>query len=103
MLDTELIPAAEADSEWLMVVLHGLGDSMEGYRWLPGALRIPALNTLLVNAPDGSWYCNDDSNGLNPMVSWSSPRSGQYDIWIGTYGSGSGMASATLTISELGN
>ena len=61
MLDTELIPAAEADSEWLMVVLHGLGDSMEGYRWLPGALRIPALNTLLVNAPDNyyggfSWY-----------------------------------------------
>ena len=55
VLDTELILAAEADSEWLMVVLHGLGDSMEGYRWLPGALRIPALNTLLVNAPDNTW------------------------------------------------
>ena len=42
-------------------------------------------------------------NGLNPMVSWSNPPSGQYDIWIGTYGSGSGMAGATLTISELDN
>jgi len=44
-----------------MVVLHGLGDSMEGYRWLPGALRLPWLNYLLVNAPDfyyggHSWY-----------------------------------------------
>ena len=61
MLDTELIPATEADSKWLMVVLHGLGDSMEGFRWLPRALDNPRLNTLLVNAPDGylggfSWY-----------------------------------------------
>jgi phospholipase/carboxylesterase len=71
VLDTELIPAAEPDSEWLMVVLHGLGDSMEGYRWLPGALRIPALNTLLVNAPDDyyggfSWY--DIYNNTAPGV-----------------------------------
>ena len=61
MLDTELIPAAESDSKWLMVVLHGLGDSMEGYRWLPKALDLPWLNYLLVNAPDDyhggfSWY-----------------------------------------------
>jgi phospholipase/carboxylesterase len=61
MLDTELIPATEPDSKWLMVVLHGLGDSMEGYRWLPKALDLPWLNYLLVNAPDDyhggySWY-----------------------------------------------
>lgn len=61
MLDTELIPAAESDSKWLMVVLHGLGDSMEGYRWLPKAMDLPWLNYLLVNAPDDyhggfSWY-----------------------------------------------
>ena len=30
MLTHEKIPAAEADSDWLMGVLHGLGDSMEG-------------------------------------------------------------------------
>ena len=41
MLDTELIPAAEADSKWLMMVLHGLGDSMEGYRWLPPRAEQP--------------------------------------------------------------
>ena len=61
MLMHELIPAAEADSKWLMVVLHGLGDSMEGYRWLPEAMGLPWLNYLLVNAPDDyhggfSWY-----------------------------------------------
>jgi phospholipase/carboxylesterase len=61
MLTNEHIPAAEAESPWLMVVLHGLGDSMEGFRWLPGALDLPWLNYLLVNAPDAygdgySWY-----------------------------------------------
>ena len=61
MLTHELISAAEADSKWLMVVLHGLGDSMEGYGWLPEAMDLPWLNYLLVNAPDEyhggySWY-----------------------------------------------
>jgi phospholipase/carboxylesterase len=61
MLETELIPALEPNSRQLMVVLHGLGDSMEGYRWLPDLLRLPWLNYLLVNAPDSyyggySWY-----------------------------------------------
>ncbi|MDG1832296.1 MAG: serine esterase, partial [Verrucomicrobiota bacterium] len=61
MLTHELIPAAEADSKWLMVMLHGLGDSMEGYRWLPEAMGLSWLNYLLVNAPDDyhggfSWY-----------------------------------------------
>jgi phospholipase/carboxylesterase len=60
-LETELVPAADRDSRRLMIVLHGLGDSMEGYRWLPGELRLPWLNCLLVNAPDPyyggySWY-----------------------------------------------
>jgi len=57
--------------------------------------------TLVINGPDGRWYCNDDGgNGLNPSVRWNSPMSGQYDIWVGTYGS-SGNANAQLHISEL--
>jgi phospholipase/carboxylesterase len=61
MLEAELVPAEEKDSRWLMVVLHGLGDSMEGYRWLPETLGLSWLNYLLVNAPDPyfgghSWY-----------------------------------------------
>lgn len=61
MLETDLVPAQEPDSKKLLVVLHGLGDSMEGYRWMPLELRLPWLNYLLVNAPDDyfggySWY-----------------------------------------------
>jgi phospholipase/carboxylesterase len=65
MLHTEFIPAAERDSRALMVMLHGLGDSIEGYRWLPETMRLPWLNYLLVNAPDEyyggfSWFDLDD-------------------------------------------
>jgi phospholipase/carboxylesterase len=70
MLHTELIPAAEKSSR-LMVMLHGLGDSIEGYRWWPEALRLPWLNHLLVNAPDEyyggySWF--DYPDDLAPGV-----------------------------------
>ncbi|MCW5725523.1 MAG: hypothetical protein KIS81_11290 [Maricaulaceae bacterium] len=56
--------------------------------------------TLVVNGPDGRWYCNDDAVGLNPGLTFQSARSGVYDIWVGTYGGGT--ASAQLHISELG-
>lgn len=58
--------------------------------------------TLVVNGPDGSWYCDDDGgvNGLNPSLRFGAPRSGQYDIWVGTYGSGEFQA-ARLHISEV--
>src|SRR3954449_12655303 len=61
MLTTELHPAQEPASQRLMVVLHGLGDSVAGYRWLPSLLGLPWMNYLLVNAPDSyfggfSWY-----------------------------------------------
>ena len=38
---------------------------------------------------------------FNPLLGWDNPQSGQYDIWVGTYSSGSGEP-ATLFISELG-
>jgi phospholipase/carboxylesterase len=61
VLDTEFIAATEKGSQRLMIVLHGLGDSMEGYRWWPEAMRLPWLSYLLVNAPDPyysgfAWY-----------------------------------------------
>jgi hypothetical protein len=58
--------------------------------------------TLIVNGPDGSWYCDDDSGneGMNPSLRFGSPQSGQYDIWVGTFGSSS-LAPAALHISEV--
>ena len=61
MLHSEFIPAAEKNSRRIFVVLHGLGDSLEGWRWLPPTLDLPWLNYLLVNAPDPyfdgfSWF-----------------------------------------------
>lgn len=61
-LKTVYVPARESvENPRLLVVLHGLGDSLEGFRFLPDVLKIPGLNYLLVNAPDPyftgfSWY-----------------------------------------------
>ena len=55
MLHTEFHRAKEKISKQLMVVLHGLGDSCAGYRWLPSLLGLPWMNYLLVDAPD-SYY-----------------------------------------------
>jgi phospholipase/carboxylesterase len=61
MLTSAFIPAADKDSRRIFVMLHGLGDSLEGWRWLPPQLDLPWLNYLLVNAPDQyyggfSWF-----------------------------------------------
>jgi phospholipase/carboxylesterase len=69
MLHSELVPATEKSFR-LMVMLHGLGDSIEGYRWFPEAMNLPCLNYLFVNAPDEyyggwSWF---DLNDIAPGV-----------------------------------
>lgn len=75
MLETKLIPAEARDSKRLMIVLHGLGDSMAGYSWVPGELGLPWMNYLLVNAPDPyyggfSWYdyAGDAATGVRRSV-----------------------------------
>lgn len=61
-----------------------------------------ADTTLVINGPDGQWYCDDDGgvNGLNPMVRFDDPESGRYEIWVGTYGNAS-IERARLHISEI--
>ena len=55
--------------------------------------------TLIINGPDGSWSCDDDSYGDGDAeVRFNRPQSGTYDIWIGTFGGGT--SSATLLITE---
>jgi hypothetical protein len=55
--------------------------------------------TLIINGPDGRWYCDDDSWGDGDAeVRFSKPSSGTYDIWIGVFNGGT--ASAALLITE---
>jgi hypothetical protein len=71
---------------------------------LPLILSVAARSdtTLVVNGPDGSWYCDDDGgvSGTNPAVRFNSPRTGRYEIWVGTYSAGNAQP-ARLHISEL--
>jgi phospholipase/carboxylesterase len=59
-LEARFLAAPQA-SPRLMVVLHGLGDSMAGFYWMPQMLGLPWLSYLLVNAPHPyfmgyAWY-----------------------------------------------
>lgn len=56
--------------------------------------------TLAINAPDGEWYCVDDSVGLHPLIDFEAPESGQYDIFVGTYVADE-YPEVTLKITEL--
>lgn len=61
VLESRFLPAQKASGK-LLVVLHGRGDSLEGFTWLPDDLGLPELNYLFLNAPDPyfgigySWY-----------------------------------------------
>ncbi|MBA4808787.1 hypothetical protein [Brevundimonas sp.] len=72
----------------------------------PGSMDLTFLveasedTTLLINTPNGRWYCDDDSGGgVNPKVLITNPQSGRYDVWVGTYGDD--MVQSTLKVSEL--
>ena len=60
-----------------------------------------ADTVLLVNSPDGQWHFNDDFNGLDPSITFESPVSGMYNIWVGTFDGD--FADSRLVITELGN
>ena len=63
-------------------------------------VRADEDTTLLINTPNGRFYCDDDSGGdLDPKVTITNPQGGRYDIWVGTY-NGS-MVQSTLEVSEL--
>lgn len=60
-----------------------------------------ADTTLIMNLPNGSWACNDDTNGLNPALVFHNAPPGPYRVWIGSYAPETYDESA-LTISEAG-
>lgn len=76
--------------------------------WTAGSTGLPLIfsaqsnadTVLLVNDAEGNWLCNDDTNGVNPAISITTPASGQYDVWVGTYMRGD-LQDSTLSISEM--
>ena len=57
--------------------------------------------TLIINAPDASWHCNDDATGtIDPQFDFQDPASGLYDVWVGSYQSGAEI-DGTLYVTEL--
>lgn len=57
---------------------------------------------LLVNAPDGGWWCDDDSAGsLNPGLTIDYGPNGVYDIYVATF-SPEETAPATVHVSQTG-
>jgi len=78
-----------------------------GYDAAGGPLYISAASevdtTLVVNGPDGAWYCDDDSGqGSNPMLEFQSAESGVYDVFIGVFSEQNEGADATVFVSEIG-
>lgn len=56
--------------------------------------------TLIINKPDGSWVCADDTYGTNPGIDLSNAPRGLYNVWVGSYRSAA-RASGTINITEL--
>ena len=59
-LKHQFIPS-KVDSKKLMIILHGRGDSSQGFAWLPQELGFEDMNYLLLDAPYDyfggySWY-----------------------------------------------
>ena len=60
----------------------------------------PGDTTLVINTPGGRYVCVDDSFGTyNPTVDLNSPADGRYDVWVGSYTSGT-FVSGTLYVTE---
>ena len=41
--------------------------------------------TLMVLTPDGRYLCDDDTRGLDPVVTIAPFVAGEYRVWVGTY------------------
>lgn len=67
-------------------------------------LRVSATaqadTTLIIQAPNGQYWCNDDADGRNPAVARAFPA-GTYKIWIGSYSQGEN-ANYQLSFTERG-
>lgn len=77
--------------------------SQSGFRQLRMLVNSSADTTLVVMAPNGQVYCNDDGgSGLNPVVSMSTGP-GPIRIWVGTYSGSAAGAAYNIGFSEMGH
>ena len=63
------------------------------------AARSEADTTLVVRGPGGVWNCNDDTDGLDPRVTFDDARAGRYDVYVGRFNSLERVP-ATLSVTE---
>lgn len=64
-----------------------LSDDMANLNIMFFASEDNADTTLIVNAADGEWHCNDDSSldSLDPGITFNTAPAGQYDVWVGSF------------------
>jgi hypothetical protein len=60
--------------------------------------------TIVINDPYGNFYCVDDSFGtVNPTIDFNNPAGGSYDVWIGSYASGTNVSGTFYVTENSGN
>lgn len=60
-------------------------NGIEGNRLII-SVRSNCDSALLINTGTATWYYDDDDLGnLDPQIVLTRPRSGQIDVWVGTY------------------
>ena len=62
--------------------------------WPGGDLRVWVRAgfdaTLAVHRPDGTWACDDDTEGVLPVVDLPNAPAGRYAVWLGAFGFSTG-------------
>jgi hypothetical protein len=61
-------------------------------------------STMIINDPYGNFYCVDDSFGtVNPTIDFNNPAGGSYDVWVGSYASGTLVSGTFYITASSGN
>jgi hypothetical protein len=61
-------------------------------------------STMIINDPYGNFYCVDDSFGtVNPTIDFNNPAGGSYDVWVGSYASGTFVSGTFYITANSGN
>ena len=89
-VEADFRPARKAHPALLVKDLQLLIDRLKsaGYQ-IHADEPLEGFVRAFVNDPFGNFYCVDDSFAtVNPTIDFNNPANGSYDIWIGSYASG---------------